>query len=193
MRNDGRIEIRSFRVVFELERRLHKIDRWRIPVPYGVPLRGIAYAGAVLVVLVMAQRLPGVGELVGLLPPPLRLVIVPAGIAYALTRLRVDGRPAHAALLALVRLATSPGVVSSLRRTLPTGSVVSLGDVVLAPDECGAAYRRATVRGPCRVLLRFPARARARGRRLAITQASGEPMPWGKEVRLQRGQRLVVR
>ena len=28
----GPIQIRSFRVCFQLERRLHKIDRWRIPV-----------------------------------------------------------------------------------------------------------------------------------------------------------------
>ncbi len=28
---------------FDLERRLHKIDRWRVPLPYGLPLRSLGY------------------------------------------------------------------------------------------------------------------------------------------------------
>ena len=34
--------IRSYRVCFSLERRIYKIDRWRLPVPWGVPLRTTA-------------------------------------------------------------------------------------------------------------------------------------------------------
>jgi len=41
MADQQTLQIRSFRVVFDLERRLHKIDRWRIPLPYGVPVRGL--------------------------------------------------------------------------------------------------------------------------------------------------------
>ena len=37
------IQLRGYRRVFRIERRLYKFDRWRIPYPHGVPLRGIGY------------------------------------------------------------------------------------------------------------------------------------------------------
>ena len=62
------LQIRSFRVCFKLERRIHKIDRWRLPLPFGVPLRGIGYAAAAFVVLGMLAQLPVAGALLGALP-----------------------------------------------------------------------------------------------------------------------------
>lgn len=188
-----RLEVRSFRVVFDLERRLHRIDRWRIPVPHGVPLRGIGYAVVALVAILFLQRVPVVREVVLLLPPPLRLVIVPVGFAYALARLRIDGRPAHASLLAFCRLALSPGTVCGFRAAAASGSEVALGELVLVPDERCARYRPAVINGPARVLLRLPARARARGRRLDVASTAGRPMMRGKELVLRDGQRLRVR
>ena len=93
----GTIPIRSYRVCFDLERRIHQVDRWRIPVPYGIPLRGIAYAVTCLIGVVVVQGLPLIGTVLGALHPALRLVILPVGVAYAACQLRVDGRPAHAA------------------------------------------------------------------------------------------------
>lgn len=188
-----RLEVLSFRVVFDLERRLHRIDRWRIPVPHGVPVRGIGYAVVALVAILFLQRVPVVREVVLLLPPPLRLVIVPIGFAYALARLGIDGRPAHASLLAFCRLALSPGMVSGFRAVPGSGSEMDLGELVLVPDERCARYRPAVINGPARVLFRLPARARARGRRLDAASAAGTPMMRGKELVLREGQRLRVR
>jgi hypothetical protein len=79
---DGeRFAIRSYRVCFELERRIHRIDRWRIPVPYGIPLRGLAYAALVLAVVLVAVRLLLIGAVLGLLHPALRLVVIPVASA----------------------------------------------------------------------------------------------------------------
>ena len=45
MSGDGRIEVRSYRTVFDLERRLYRIDRLRLN-PGGVPVRGIVTASS---------------------------------------------------------------------------------------------------------------------------------------------------
>ena len=91
------LQIRSFRVVFSLERRLFKVDRFRLPFAYGVPLRAIAYAAAALAAVAVAAQLPLVGTLLALVPPPVRFVAVPFAVAAVLTRVRVDGLPAHRA------------------------------------------------------------------------------------------------
>ena len=190
------ITIRSFRVVFELERRIHKIDRWRIPVPYGVPLRGIAYWAAALVATIAFARLPVAGELVDVLPPPIRFVIVPVAVAYALARLQVDGRPAHTALGAWVRFALSPRRVAGLRAVPRIGTKVMLRDVAVLPDERGARYRPAVIQGPATVLLRYPpvGWVKSRGRRpaLHVSQLPRPALFVGKRVRLVEGQRMVV-
>ena len=38
--------IRSYRRVFEVDRRIYRVDRWALPVPGGVPLRGVGYFAA---------------------------------------------------------------------------------------------------------------------------------------------------
>ena len=108
MADQQTMQIRSFRVVFDLERRLHKIDRWRIPLPYGVPVRGLVYGLAALLAVLFVARLPLAGGLLGLLPAPVRYAVLPAALAYALTQLRIDGRPAHRALVALAGHLAAP-------------------------------------------------------------------------------------
>lgn len=98
------IEIRSYRRVFALERRLYRIDRLRLN-PSGVPLRGIAYFMALLVVALLARRLPLAGGAVGIMPWYLRDALGPAMVAAACTMLRIEGRPFHIAAPALVRYA----------------------------------------------------------------------------------------
>lgn len=190
-RDDGRIEVRSYRVCFDLERRIHKLDRWRIPLPYGLPLRGVAYFVAALAGLLVLGKLPGIGMLVGALHPALRLLVVPAGAAALLMRWTVDGRSPHAALLALLRLHTEPRRVAAFR-PVPAAGPVRLGPVTVAGDERGARWRAGVVEGPASVVVRYPARLRARGRALHVTPQDGPPLWRGKQIRLQRGQRLVV-
>lgn len=173
----ARIEIRSFRVVFALERRIHHIDHWRIPVPYGLPVRALAYAVAALFVTVVVGRLPLVGEAVGLVPAPLRLVVWPGAVGFALSRLRVDGRPAHGFLLALARYRLGPRYLSAFRAAPPPGSRVRISEpIAFLPDERGPRLRRGRVRGAARLRLAYPMAAQWRGRRLLLRQTGAWPL-----------------
>lgn len=186
------VQIRSFRVCFRLERRIHKIDRWRIPLPFGVPLRGLGYAGVALLAILFAARLPLAGDVLGLLPAPFRYAILPAGAAYALTRWEIDGRAAHTAGLALVRMRLEPARLSAFRPVPPLGQV-SFDDVTIAADARGARLRRAEVAGPARLIVRYPVTARERRGRLVLERGAGEPLWRGTEITLRAGQRAVLR
>src|SRR3954467_741488 len=84
-----RVTIRSYRRVFEVDRRIYRVDRWPLPVPGGVPLRAVGYFAAVLVLMV------ALGGLVSFLSPPLRFVVVPLAVAVLGTQAAPDGRTAH--------------------------------------------------------------------------------------------------
>ena len=187
------MEIRSFHVVFALERRLHRIDRWRLPFPYGVPVRAIAYAAAALLVLVIAGPLPLTGVLTGVMPAPLRYVLAPAAIGAALARLRVDGRPAHRHLLARLAHRLAPARRSGVRASPAPGTRLHLAEpCVIVPDSSGPAYRAARITGPAQLLLRYPADGRQRGRRLRLVQAGDQPLDRPQHVTLQAGQTLEL-
>ena len=87
--------VRSYRRVFEVDRRIYRVDRWVLPVPGGVPLRGVAYFVAALLAAVLAARLPIIGGVVGELAAPLRYVVLPFGVALLGTQVAPDGRLAH--------------------------------------------------------------------------------------------------
>src|SRR4051794_11411748 len=141
------MEIRSFRVVFALERRIHRVDRFRIPLPYGVPVRAAVYAFVALVLIVLASRLPAVGELVALLPAPLRFVALPVGAGFLLSRARVDGRPAHRFLVSYARHRCAPRYISAFRPIDRPGRAFRFTEpIAFVPD-----WRR--VAGPARLRL----------------------------------------
>lgn len=99
------IEIRSYRRVFALERRVYRIDS--IPLnPNGVPLRGIAYFAVLLAMALVVSRLTLVGAAVRLLPWYMRELAGPALGAFVFTAVRIEGRPFHLAALALLRHGT---------------------------------------------------------------------------------------
>jgi hypothetical protein len=188
------LEIRSFRVVFALERRLFRIDRWRLPLPYGVPVRGIGYAAAALLAVLVVGSLPGIGLVVEALPAPLRLVILPVAIAAIFARLRVDGRPAHRFLAALLRHRLGPSTLDAFQPVPRRGSVHRMNTNVLLADGLDAAdYRPGRIKGPATVVLGLPASARQRGRRLELTPTQGRPLRRPKRISLKPGQSLVIR
>jgi hypothetical protein len=184
--------VRSFAAVFALERRLYKVDRWRLPFPYGVPLPALAYGVLCALALLVAGRTPGVGVVVHLVPAPLRLVIGPAALGALAARVRVDARPAHRFAAAWVRHRLAPRHVSAFRAARPPGAE-RLGDVVLAADPSAVRYRAARIGGPARVLLRHPARARVRGSRLDVEPRPGEAPRRGTEITIPAGAQLRVR
>ena len=90
-----RVVIRSYRRVFEVDRRIYRVDRWALPVPGGVPLRAVGYFAATVLVMIVLGRLPGTRELVGMLSAPLRYVVVPLAVAVLGIQAAPDGRVAH--------------------------------------------------------------------------------------------------
>lgn len=188
--------IRSYRVCFRLERRIYKLDRWRLPLPWGVPLRGLGYAAAALVAVLVVSGVPLIGSLLGELHPAIRLLGIPALVAYGLCAVEPDGRAAHVALLAWARWRTGPRTVAGIRRCPAPGSVVRVGDVTIAPDEQTHRYRPARIAGPCRVLLRYPGRAeqpRHAPKRLVVTQTATIPSTRGSTLTVPEGRELWLR
>jgi hypothetical protein len=189
--DDGTVAVRGYHNCFRVERRLHKIDRWRIPTPYGIPLRGICYAAAVLVAMLILGQLPILGDLLDGLSPWMRLAIMPVAIGWLLHRWKIDGRSAPAAAVAWVRWQLTPRRLSAFRSVSRPGPV-ALGDVTVAPDERSARLRPAVVEGPAKVVFRYPTQNKARGRTLTVSQASGGPRWRGTELKLRVGQRVVI-
>jgi hypothetical protein len=210
----GRVPIRSYRVVFRLERRLVKIDRWRLPFPYGIEVRALIYGAVVYLAMLVLSRLPLSGALLGLLPAPLHWGLLPLGISFALTKLRIDGRAPHRVLVAALRWAFAPRHLAGLRPCPPAGfTFAPLGDVWFRPDWRAPRYRRALITGPANVTLRYPAtvqatrsaRQRLRGgevgigrgeiaaARLVVHADAPRPMFTGRTIHIPRGGRVVFR
>lgn len=193
MRDNDEIQIRSYRVVFDFERRLHRIDRWRLPLPYGLPLRGLAYAVVALAAVLFCSGLPLVGAMLGVLPTPARLVLLPVAAAYALTRCNLDGRPAHRTGLAVLRMYLTAGRSTPGRRIPAAGTVVRFDAVTIAPDARGASLRPGTVRGQAVAWLRFPAELVRSGRRLRVQPTGGTSLDPGVRIAFDASRRLVIR
>ena len=190
-RHDGELEIRSFRLCFALERRLHRIDRFRLPLPYGLPLRGLGYGAAILLAVLVLGALPLTGGLLGLLDPVIRFGVLPIAGGYLLTELRVDGRSGHAVVLSWLRMRLAPRRVRAFRAHRPPRCFV-LEPIAVAPDERGARLRRGLIEGRGRVFVRQPAQLSARGRTLRIQPRDGAPRRRGTQVDLRSGQRAVI-
>jgi hypothetical protein len=187
---DGPIVIHGYRTVFAFERRLYRFDRWRIPLPGGLPLRTLLYAPVVYLTLLIVDRLPILGALVGLLPDPLHWGLLPLGAVAALLQVEVDGRPAHRALWALAYWRAAPRWLATGRPCPPpAGPVVLTGELVVRHDWRAAAFLPGRVHGPARVLLRSPARLTPDGaRRLVLEPEDGRPMKVGRVVEIpERG------
>ena len=204
----GRVPIRSYRVVFRLERRIFQVDRFRLPFPYGVEVRALAYLVVVYLAVVVLSALPGLGALLELLPAPVHWGLVPLGVVFAMLKLRIDGRPPHRVLGSLLRWAAAPKHLAGLRPCPRAGSSFApIGNLWMRPDWRAARYRRALVRGPARVTLRYPATIEAKrglhhrlargqalapeeiaARRLIVRDGKPRPMFVGKTIHIpERG------
>lgn len=188
---DGEIPIRSFRVCFDMERRLHRIDRFRIPLPYGVPLRGLVYSAAILLAMLVLAALPIVGGLVGAVNPVARYVGLPLGVGYLLTELRVDGRSGHAVVASWLRLQLGPRRLRAFRTHKPPSRFL-LAPILVALDERGPRLRRGVLHGRGRIYLRQPAQLSTHGRTLRVRGEHGEPRRRGALIDLRAGQRVVI-
>ncbi len=145
-------EIRSYRSVFDLERRIYRIDRLRLN-PGGVPVRGVLYCLVILAGVALAGEIPLLGSAVRALPWYLRDLVVPAASAGVLTMIRVEGRPFHLAAAALLRHALGPRRLAGLCPCGPgscagPGARWHPGELLILPDGSDARSRRLRYTGP---------------------------------------------
>jgi TcpE family len=210
----GRVAIRSYRVVFRLERRIFQVDRFRLPFPYGVEMRALGYAFLAYVGVFLVSTLPLMGSLVGLLPVPVHWGLVPLGLTFAMAKVRIDGRPPHKVLGALVRWGVLPKHLAGLRTCPPAGfTFTPLRVLWMRPDWRAPTYRRALISGPATVTLRYPATVEvkrclrdriqrrryssARGeiaaKQLLVREEAPRPMFIGKTIHIPRGGRVMFR
>ncbi len=140
-------EIRSFRSVFDLERRIYRIDRLRLN-PGGIPVRGVVYWLALLVAVAVAARVPLLGGAVCALPWYVRELMLPAACAGLLTLIRVEGRPFHLAAASLLRYAVESRHVAGMRPCAGPGRCWRPNELLVLPDGSDARLRRLRYTGP---------------------------------------------
>ena len=194
--------LHSYRRVFRVERRLYRIEDWRLPLPGGIPLRAIVYFFAAELAVLVLARAPGTGLALAVLPVEWRFGVLPIACAMAGWWISPDGRPAH-------RFAATWLRARLTRRRRRAGLAVRAeGERLATPERLairpgvpGSRALRARVRGPAAIALCEPlllhSRPRGRGRREQLElrpaggrRARGEAV---EGVVLEEGQTLWVR
>jgi hypothetical protein len=137
------IEVRSYRRVFDLERRIYRVDRFRLN-PGGLPLRGLAYLIVGIALVTVAARVPGVRWLLAVLPWYLTYVALPVTASALLAVISIEGRPFHVAAVALMGIRRVPRVGS--RTSCRTGWRPP--DLIVLPNGDDAHMRALLYRGP---------------------------------------------
>jgi hypothetical protein len=200
------MEIRSYRRVFALERRIYRVDRLRLN-PGGVPVRGVVYFLVILAIALILGSLPVITIVARSLPWYVRDLALPGVGAAALAVVRVEGRSFHLAAHALVRYRCGPRRLAGLRRRRPrSGSLPGerwhSEPMMMLPDGSDGKLRRLRYRGPGALLVAVAhEREMSRGalhglgrRRLIVSQRPGVPAPArGEVIVLERGTQLSVR
>src|SRR5215210_3687544 len=184
--------IRSYRRVFEVDRRIYRVDRWALPVPGGIPLRAVGYFVAALLGVLAAGALPVVGEAIAAVSAPLRFVVVPLAVAVLGTQVAPDGRAAHRFAWDWLRLRLRARRRSAGRIVALEGEPIAWdGELALRADGEGPELRHGRVLGPACITFNVPIRLSDSGGRLvARPVAEGER---GEAVVLCPGARLELR
>jgi hypothetical protein len=197
----GPIEIRSYRAVFDLERRVYRIDRLRLN-PAGVPVRGIVYFLAILACCALLGALPGISMIASAAPWYIREVALPAGLAALLVVLRIDGRPFHIAALSVIAHLLEPRELLGAGGRLAPALWQPL-ELLLLPDGSDPQMRRMRYMGPGAVLVavahqrrempdRVPQRLMRRPQ-LVLSELPDRSLAKPQLIELAGGARLQVR
>jgi hypothetical protein len=191
VRDQARIDVRSFRTVFDLERRIYRIDGIRLN-PSGVPVRGVVYAAVLAILVAALTTLPLVGLLLRELPWPARHLLLPTVLATLASLWRIDGRPCHVALRSLALLAVGPRRLSGWRRIPSLPHRWRPPRLLLIPDGSDARLRRARFRGPGAVVVAIGHELRERRARPLVLRAQPGTPHTRKVVALTDGARLDI-
>jgi hypothetical protein len=147
------MDVRSYRRVFDLERRIYRIDRVRLN-PSGVPVRGVVYLLALVLASVLLVHLPGARVLARALPWYACELALPLVLAAVLAIVSIDGRPFHVAALALARVGVEGRTLVGLcPRRASACSRWTPPPLLLIPDGSDARVRRFRYTGPGAVRL----------------------------------------
>jgi hypothetical protein len=190
------IEIRSYRAVFDLERRIYRVDQLRLN-PGGIPVRGVVYFLAILLAMLIAGGLPLVGAVIGALPWYLRDLALPVASATVLSVIRIEGRPFHLAAYALLRYRVGSRLLAGVRPCGATDARWRPEEILLLPDGSDGGMRRLRYTGPGAVLIataheRIERRGPG-GRWLIVRELPGGcALPNGQVIALASGARLDV-
>jgi hypothetical protein len=200
------VEIRSYRRVFDLERRIYRIDQLRLN-PGGVPVRGIAYFLLVSGLALVVARIPLLGALAAPFPWYVRDLAFPLALASLMTVTRIDGRQFDVALRALLRYSLEPRRAASLRMCSAHEARASRWhppELLMLADGSHNRLRRLRYRGPgaAHLVARHECeQPRTTGRRLGrpdrrvvlgAPKRSGEGVA-GSVIVLERGAHLRIR
>jgi hypothetical protein len=197
------MEIRSYRSVFDLERRIYRVDRLRLN-PGGVPLRGVVYFLAILAAALLVSASPLLGALVRMLPWYARDVALPGAAAALFTLIKVEGRTFHLAALALIRYALGPRELAGLRPRVTADRRWRLDELLVLADGSDSRLRRMRYTGPGAVLVSAahvcsawqpgPLRRLARAPSVTLAGLPGsQPPARGQAIVLATDARLEVR
>jgi hypothetical protein len=197
------MEIRSYRAVFDLERRIYRIDQLRLN-PGGIPVRGVVYFLAILLGTLIAGGLPLVGEVVGALPWYLRDLALPIASATVLSVIRIEGRPFHLAAYALLRYGAGPRQLAGGRPCDAPGACWRPEEILLLPDGSDGRMRRLRYTGPGAVLVTVEHERAQEGGGLVLAfkrspsltlreLAGRRVLSSGRVIALAPGARLLVR
>ncbi len=151
------MDIRSYRAVFDLERRIYRIDRLRLN-PSGVPVRGVIYFLLIFVLLAVLRSMPLLSLPLRLLPWYLSEIALPGLSAALLASVRLDGRPFHAAAWSTLAYAAGPRQLRGAdgRRCPAQGGSWRPSELMLLPDGSDAQMRDLRYTGPGAVLISAP-------------------------------------
>jgi hypothetical protein len=198
------MEVRSYRRVFDLERRIYRVDRLRLN-PGGVPVRGVVYVLATLAAVLVASRLPLAGLAMRALPWVVRYLAIPGLTGTLLAVVRIEGRSFHLAALALLRhriQRRTPSGMRTARRELSRGVRWSPQALLMLADG-GDAPRRLRYSGPGALLVSVAHECEGRTGplvRLGVRsdlcvriKPGAEPLTAATAVVLERAARLSVR
>jgi hypothetical protein len=196
------MEVRSYRRVFDLERRIYRVDRFRLN-PSGVPVRGVVYLLAMSLSTLVASRLPLAGQLMQRVPWFLRYLALPGLTTMVLTVVRIEGRPFHLAARALLRHRAGRGNPFGLRTAEEGRNARWAPPPILILADGSDGSRRLSYTGPGAVLVTVAHQRKAGsgplvrmglGAHVQVRQVPQSARPSsGAVILLDRGTRLSVR
>jgi hypothetical protein len=199
--SDRRVLIRSYALVFRMQRKLFKVDRWRLPLPGGLEIRAIVYAIVVLLGDLIVSRVALIGPITNKLPAPLHWAILPGLVVFVLVKLEVEGRPPHKVIASLLGWWVRPKYFIGLSHAVAPGIRVPIQTLCITPDWRAARYRPAEIHGPTTIVCRYPANARIplnrhgepKGNTMYLTNPSYERLVLeGNAIEILAGKRLIL-